>query len=144
VTDETPSAGTMESFNQSIIDEFRANDGVVGGMFEGQAIALLTTTGARSGNQRTTPLVAGTDGDATFVIASAAGSFKHPAWYHNIVANPGVIVEIGTERFEATGRTADEPQRSELYAVMVERMEQFAQYQEGNPRTIPVVILDRS
>jgi deazaflavin-dependent oxidoreductase (nitroreductase family) len=83
-----------------------------------------------------------TDDGHVYIIASANGSPKHPAWFHNVVANPTVTVEVGTEKYEATARVADEPQRTELYQAMVERMPQFAGYQEGNPRTIPVVILE--
>lgn len=144
MSDETPDVDAMKNWNQSVIDEFRANAGVVGGPFEGQQMALLTTTGAKSGKPHTTPLVAGPAGDQVYVIASAAGSPNHPAWYHNIQANPRVTVEVGEDTYEATARPADEPQRTELYAAMVERMPQFAGYQEGNPRTIPVVILERS
>lgn len=133
----------MKAWNQQIIEEFRANAGVVGGPFEGQLMALLTTTGAKSGAQHTTPLVAGRSGEDVYVIASAGGSPKHPAWYHNVLANPTVTVEVGSERYEAVARPADEPLRSELYAAVVDRMPQFAGYQEGNPRTIPVVILSR-
>ena len=91
-----------------------------------------------------TPLVAGPAGDDVYVIASAAGSPKHPAWYTNLLANPTVTVEVPGDTFTATARPADEPQRSELYAAMVERMPQFADYQKDNPRTIPVVVLERA
>lgn len=141
---DTPDIEAMKAWNQQIIDEFRANAGVVGGPFEGQMMALLTTTGARSGRRHTTPLVAGRAGEHVYVIASAAGSPKDPAWYRNLLADQKVSVEVGTESYEATARPADEPQRTELYAAMVDRMPQFAGYQEGNPRTIPVVILERT
>lgn len=140
---DTPDTEAVINWNQQIIDEFRSNAGLVGGPFEGQMMVLLTTTGARSGRSHTTPLVAGTAGDDLYVIASAAGSPKHPAWYRNLLADPSVTVEVGAETFEAAARPADEPQRTALYAAMVERMPQFAGYQEGNPRTIPVVILER-
>ncbi|MEZ5136602.1 MAG: nitroreductase family deazaflavin-dependent oxidoreductase [Acidimicrobiales bacterium] len=141
---DTPDTDAMKNWNQQIIDEFRANAGVVGGPFEGQMMALLTTTGAKTGNAHTTPLVAGPAGDDVYVIASAAGSPKHPAWYTNLLANPTVTVEVTGDTFTATARPADEPQRSELYAAMVERMPQFADYQKDNPRTIPVVVLERA
>lgn len=134
----------MKAWNQQIIDEFRANAGVVGGLFEGQMMALVTTTGAKTGRRHTTPLVAGPAGEHVYVIASAGGSPSDPAWYRNLLANPQVTVEVGAETYEAVARTAEEPQRTELYAAMVARMPQFAGYQEGNPRTIPVVILERA
>ncbi len=92
-----------KSFNAGIIDEFRANGGKVGGMFEGAPMLLLTTTGAKSGNPYTTPVVHTNDGDRIVIIASKAGAPTHPDWYHNIVANPEVTVELGTETFQATG-----------------------------------------
>lgn len=140
---DTPDPEAMKSWNEQIIEEFRANAGVVGGPFEGQMMALLTTTGRRSGKPHTTPLVAGPAGDAVYVIASAGGSPADPAWYRNLLENPSVTVEVGADRYSATARPADEPQRTELYQAMVDRMPQFAGYQEGNPRTIPVVILER-
>jgi deazaflavin-dependent oxidoreductase (nitroreductase family) len=143
MSERSADVAAMKAFNEQVINEFRANAGAVGGPFEGQMMALLTTTGAKSGERHTTPLVAGTNGDDVFVIASAAGSPQHPAWYHNILADPSVTVEVGSERYEATARTADEPQRTEFYATVVERMPQFAGYQEDNPRTIPVVVLER-
>jgi deazaflavin-dependent oxidoreductase (nitroreductase family) len=143
VADDTPDFEAMKAWNQQVIEEFRANQGVVGGPFEGQLMALLTTTGAKSGRSHTTPLVAGPAGDGVYVIASAGGSHRHPAWYHNVLADPVVTVEVGAETYEATARPADEPQRSELYQAMVDRMPQFADYQKDNPRNIPVVVLDR-
>src|SRR5690242_2265758 len=96
----------MNEFNQKVIAEFRANGGKVGPPFEGAPMLLLTTTGAKSGQQRTTPLVHTMDGDRLVVIASKAGAPNHPAWYHNLVANPTVTVEKGTERFQARARVA--------------------------------------
>ena len=140
---ETVDVEAMKSWNEQIIEEFRGNDGVVAGPFEGQMMALVTTIGAKSGVRHTTPLVAGPAGDDIYVIASAGGSPKHPAWFHNLLADPTATVEVGTETYEATAHVADEPVRSDLYAAMVARMPQFAGYQEDNPRTIPVVILER-
>jgi len=140
---DTPDIEAMKAWNQQIIEEFRGNAGVVAGPFEGQQMALLTTTGSKSGREHTTPLVAGPAGDHVYVVASAAGSPKDPAWYRNIQADAKVTVEVAAEAYEAVARPADEPQRTELYAAMVDRMPQFAGYQEGNPRTIPVVILER-
>lgn len=138
-----PTPEQLKAFNQGIIKEFRENAGKVGGPFEGRRMVLLTTMGARSGKPHTTPLVAGLDGDMLHVIATAGGSHKHPAWYHNAVANPGVQVELGGETFTAVASPAQEPARSELYAAMAAEMPQFAEYAEGNPRTIPVLLLAR-
>ncbi|MDD9940005.1 MAG: nitroreductase family deazaflavin-dependent oxidoreductase [Myxococcales bacterium] len=139
-----PTPEQMKQFNQTIIAEFRANAGKVGGPFEGQPMVLLTTVGARSGKSHTTPLVSGLDGDTRFVVASFAGAPKHPAWYHNLLANPSVQVEAGEERYQATARPADEPKRSELYAAMENQMSAFTDYRQATDRTIPVVLLERA
>jgi len=94
-------------FNQQVIAEFRANDGKVGGPFAGSPMLLLTTTGAKSGQSRTTPLVYSTDGDRIVIIASKAGGPTNPDWYHNLVAHPTATVEMGTEKFQA--RAAVQP-----------------------------------
>src|ERR1700679_2998726 len=92
----------MNDFNQGVIEEFRANHGVVGGGFAGAPVVLLTTTGAKSGLKRVNPLVALIDGDTFYVIASKAGAPTSPDWYHNLVANPEVEFEFGDDRFTAT------------------------------------------
>src|SRR5687767_12005419 len=91
----------FNAFNKGIVEEFRANAGKVGGMFAGAPMVLLTTTGAKSGQQRTTPLVYTTDGDRLVVIASKGGAPTHPDWYHNVVKNPTVGVEVGSDKFQA-------------------------------------------
>ena len=102
-----------DDFNTQVINEFRANAGVVGGYFEGKPMVLVTHTGAKSGVERTTPLVCSTDGDRVVIIASMGGAPTNPAWYHNMVANPTVTVELGTETYTATAAevTGDERQR---------------------------------
>jgi len=130
--------------NQRIVAEFRANGGVVGGAFEGRDLLLLTTTGARSGQPRLTPLVHTRDGDRLVVAASYGGAPKHPDWYHNLVANPKVTVEVGTEKFEATATVVtDRAERDRLYAGMVAHAEGFADYEKKTDRLIPVVVLER-
>ncbi|MEV0591613.1 nitroreductase family deazaflavin-dependent oxidoreductase [Nonomuraea cavernae] len=130
-------------FNQQIIDEFRANEGRVGGMFEGSPLVLLTTKGARSGRPATTPVMYLRDGDKTVVIASNAGADNHPAWYHNLRANPRVTAEIGTETFEAEAVVIEGAERDRLYARMVEIAPGFADYEAKTTRRIPVVSLER-
>lgn len=141
---ETPSTSDMHSFNASIIAEFRANDGKVGGPFEGAPMILLTTTGAKSGQPRTAPLVYRADGDRTFVFASKAGAPTHPDWYHNILANPTVSAEIGSETFEATAKVLEGDERDAVYAAQAEQMPGFAEYQQNTTRVIPVVELVRT
>ncbi|MEV0350823.1 nitroreductase family deazaflavin-dependent oxidoreductase [Nonomuraea sp. NPDC050680] len=131
-------------FNEQIIAEFRANKGKVGGMFEGANLVLLTTTGAKSGKRTTSPVMYFEDGDRYIVIASYAGADRHPAWYHNLVANPEVTAEIGTETYELTAEVVGEEERDRLYAHVVTIAPGFAEYQEKTTRRIPVVALRRS
>ncbi|MCA2225845.1 nitroreductase family deazaflavin-dependent oxidoreductase [Nonomuraea aurantiaca] len=131
-------------FNEQIIAEFRANKGKVGGMFEGADLVLLTTTGAKSGKRTTSPVMYFEDGDRYVVIASYAGADHHPAWYHNLVANPEVTAEIGTETFELTAEVVEGEERDRLYARVVEIAPGFAEYQAKTTRRIPVVALRRS
>ncbi|NJP89779.1 nitroreductase family deazaflavin-dependent oxidoreductase [Nonomuraea sp. FMUSA5-5] len=131
-------------FNQQIIDEFRANEGRVGGMFEGAPLVLLTTTGAKSGKPVTTPVMYLADGDRYIVIASNAGADNHPAWYHNLRANPGATAEIGTETFEVKAEFVEGEERDQLYARMVAQAPGFAEYEAKTTRRIPVVALYRT
>ncbi|MEU5692011.1 nitroreductase family deazaflavin-dependent oxidoreductase [Actinosynnema sp. NPDC020468] len=134
----------MSDFNEKIAAEFRANEGVVGGPFEGRNLLLLTTIGAKSGEERLSPLVYTRDGDRYVIAASYAGAPKNPAWFHNLVANPKVVVEVGTEKFEATASVVeDRAERDRLYAGMVEHAEGFAAYETKTDRLIPVIVLQR-
>ena len=134
----------MSDFNQAVIDEFRANEGKVGGYFEGANMLLLHTTGAKSGQPRTNPLVYVRDGDNLVIIASKGGEDSNPDWYYNLRANPDVTVEVGTDQFQvhATAVT-EEPERSRLYAKMVEHRPGFADYEQKTMRKIPAVVLER-
>jgi deazaflavin-dependent oxidoreductase (nitroreductase family) len=134
----------MNDYNQRITEEFRANGGKVGGDFKGAPMVLLTTTGAKSGNAHTTPLDYLQDGDRVVVFASMGGAPKHPAWYHNIVANPDVTVEVGTEMYRARATVITGPERDELFARQAARFDAFNQYQQRTTRVIPVVALTRA
>lgn len=133
----------MSDMNQRVIEEFRANDGKVGGFFANNTLLLLHTTGAKSGKERTNPLVTFEDGDRLVIIASKGGAPSHPDWYHNIVANPVVRVEYGTESFQAQASVASEPERTRLYEIMESKMVSFTEYKEKAGRVIPVVTLSR-
>ncbi|MFF3837856.1 nitroreductase/quinone reductase family protein [Streptomyces sp. NPDC001930] len=138
----------MSDFNQQVIEEFRANGGRVGGMFEGAALLLLTTTGARSGRAHTNPAVYVRDGARLLVFASNAGGPRNPAWFHNLSADPYVTVELGTpegtvERFGATAVVTEGEERDRLYAEQADRDPGFAAYQAATDRIIPVVALHR-
>ncbi|MFJ8647304.1 nitroreductase/quinone reductase family protein [Streptomyces sp. NPDC093546] len=129
-------------FNQTVIDEFRAHQGRVGGMFEGARLLLLTTTGARSGRPHTTPVGYYPDGDGrVLVIASAGGAPRHPAWYHNLLANPRVTVESGAFTYEADATVLTGDARDRAFARAVEADSGWADYQARTARVIPVVAL---
>jgi deazaflavin-dependent oxidoreductase (nitroreductase family) len=133
----------MQEYNQKIIDEFRVNQGKVGGQFAGAPLLLLTTTGAKSGLTRTNPLAYVRDGDRYVIVASYAGAATNPPWFHNLVAHPNVKVEVGAESFDARAEVLAEPQRSELYRRMEAAMPVFSEYQRKTKRSIPVVALRR-
>jgi len=130
-------------FNQQIITEFRANAGKVGNMFAGRPMLLLTTSGAKSGQQRTTPLVYLPDGERWVIFASKGGAPTHPAWYHNLVAHPEATIEVGTERIPVTAVVTKGAERDKLYATQAAAMPAFADYQQKTTRRIPVVALVR-
>ena len=139
----------MSDWNDKIITEFRENDGKVGGPFEGGTLALVTTTGAKSGEKRTAPLAARRDGDDVLVVASAAGAHQHPAWFHNIVADSAVHVEVrtedGIEEFDGAARPIeDRAERDAAYAKFVAVMPGFADYERKTDRLIPVVRISRA
>ena len=131
---------TPGNYNQPVIEAFRKNSGRVPGW---DRLLLLTTTGAKSGKPRTTPLAYSKDGDHYVVVASKAGMPTNPDWYHNLLANPIVIVEVGSETFEARASVADEPDRTRLYAQHAEGRPGFIEYQKKTTRVIPVVRLAR-
>jgi deazaflavin-dependent oxidoreductase (nitroreductase family) len=134
----------MSDFNQNVIDEFRANKGVVGGYFAGANMILLHTVGAKSGQPRINPLVYVPDGDRLVIIASKGGADSNPDWYYNLLANPLVTVEVGTETFKARATAVtEEPERSRLYAQMVAHRGGFAEYEQKTTRKIPAVVLER-
>ncbi|GHG77682.1 nitroreductase/quinone reductase family protein [Streptomyces griseocarneus] len=134
----------MSSFNQSVIEEFRANSGKVGGPFEGGDLLLLTTTGAKSGEPRTTPLGYVREGGLLMVVGSNLGSPRHPDWYRNLLADPRVVVETGTEEYEAVAVPAEGARRDELFAHVVSAEPGYGAYQESTARVLPVVVLERS
>jgi deazaflavin-dependent oxidoreductase (nitroreductase family) len=134
----------MSDWNKKIIEEFRANQGRVGGNFAGRPLLLLHTKGARSGQERVNPVAYTTDGDKLVVIASKGGAPTNPDWYYNLVANPRVTVEVGTEQFDVQASVAEEPERRRLYDKMIQVMPGFADYERKTARTIPVITLTRT
>lgn len=126
-------------WNSKIIAEFRANDGKVGGPFEGAPLLLLITRGRKSGAERTNPMMYLADGDRMFVFASKAGAPTDPDWYLNLLAHPQVTVEVGTGTFRATAVPVAGEERDRIYAEQARRYPGFAEYQAKTDRVIPVV-----
>jgi deazaflavin-dependent oxidoreductase (nitroreductase family) len=139
-----PEAPGPEDFNTKVIREFRENGGKVGGPFEGAPMLLLTSTGAKSGQQRVSPMMYLADGDRYIVFASKAGAPTNPDWYHNLVAHPGATAEVGTERFGVQATVVTGAERDDLYARQASLYPGFAEYQAKTTRTIPVVALERT
>ena len=133
----------MQDYNNNIIKEFHENEGKVGGPFAGAPMILVTHTGAKSGTQRTNPLVYAKDGDRYLIFGSKGGSTKHPDWYRNLVANPDASVEIGTEKFDVVAEVLTGEERDRLYEKQAKLMPRFAEYQARAGRKIPVVALKR-
>ncbi len=126
-------------YNRKIIEEFRANGGEVTG--RGRTVLLLHTIGAKSGKEHVNPVAHTRDGDRYVIIASKGGAPTNPDWYHNIIANPFVNVEVGTEKFQAKATVVEEPERTRLYDQMAAVMPGFAEYRQKTTRVIPVIVL---
>jgi deazaflavin-dependent oxidoreductase (nitroreductase family) len=133
----------VNDFNRRLIAEFRANGGKVTGMFANLPVLLITTKGAKSGQQRTTPLVYSKDGDRLVIIASMGGAPKHPAWFHNLSANREVTLEVGAEKFQARASVPQGAERDRLFKQQADLMPNFNEYQQKTTRRIPVVVLER-
>jgi len=133
----------QNDYNQRLIEQFRADRSSNGDAFKGRPLLLLTTTGARSSQPRTTPMMYVRDGERLLVIASNAGAPKHPDWYYNLVAHPHVTVEVGRETYDATAVVTEGAERQELWNKIVEQYPFFADHQAKVTRQIPVVALER-
>lgn len=131
-------------WNAQIIAEFRANAGRVGGNFEGAPLLLLHTTGAKSGSERVNPMMYLDLDGRRYVFASKAGADTNPDWFHNLVANPSVKVEVGDETYNAQAVPLKGDERDRIYAEQSRRYQGFAEYQAKTERVIPVVELRRS
>ncbi len=132
---------SMADFNTQVIAEFRENGGRVGGAFEGAPLILVHHVGARSGQERVTPLVYLADDGRYVIFASKAGAPDHPAWYHNLKANPETRVEVGDQTLQVVAEEATGAERDRLYSAQVQAMPQFGEYEEKTDRTIPVIVL---
>jgi deazaflavin-dependent oxidoreductase (nitroreductase family) len=132
----------MNDWNAQVISEFRENDGKVGGQFEGAPLLLLHTVGAKSGKERVNPIVFQHLGENVAVVASKAGADTNPDWYHNLLANPDVSAEIGSETKQYRARVADGAERDEIWTTQKQRMPNFADSESKTSRQIPVVVLE--
>lgn len=131
-----------EDFNSKIIEEFRANGGKVGGPFQGAPILLLHTHGAKTGSERVNPMMYRELDGGYAVFASKAGAPTNPDWYHNLVANPQVQAEIGTETVPLTARVAGDEEREPIWSAQKAAYPGFEDYEKKTSRKIPVVILE--
>lgn len=134
---------TPNDMNATVIKEFRDNEGRVGGRFEGAPVLLLTTRGAKTGKTRVNPAMFLQDSDRVLVFASKGGAPTHLDWYHNLVANPEVTVEVGTETYAARATVLTGDERDEKYAQQATLYPGFAEYEKKTTRKIPVVALAR-
>ncbi|HEV7750306.1 MAG TPA: nitroreductase family deazaflavin-dependent oxidoreductase [Baekduia sp.] len=131
----------MSDFNTTIIEEFRANGGQVGGNFEGAPLLLLHSRGARSGEPRVHPVMYLLDGDRYLVFASKAGADTNPAWYHNLLAHPDATIEVGAGEIAVHATELEGAERDQWYAEQARRFPGFADYERKTSRIIPVLAL---
>lgn len=134
----------FNEWNRQIIAEFRENEGRVGGPFEGAPMVLVTHKGAKTGTERTTPLMYLPNGDDIVIFASKAGAPTNPDWYHNLVANPEASAEVGTDTIAVRARVAEGAERDELWERQKTAYPQFQGYEDATDRVIPVVVLERA
>ena len=128
-------------FNAKIIDEFRANEGRVGGMFDGLPLLLLHHTGAKSGTERVNPLAYQDDGGRYVIFASKGGAPTNPGWYYNLKAHPDTKVEVGADTIDVVASEATGEERERFFRAQVERVPQFGEYEQKAGRVIPVIVL---
>ncbi|HZQ31826.1 MAG TPA: nitroreductase family deazaflavin-dependent oxidoreductase [Mycobacterium sp.] len=141
---ETPNSGELQGFNAKIVEEFRANDGKVGGPFEGADLLLLTTTGAKSGKGRVSPLAYQRVDGKMLIIGSYRGADVDPAWVHNLRANPQAHIEVGTQSYDVVARELPPEERDPAWAKIVAAAPGFGEYQEKTTRVIPLFELSRN
>jgi deazaflavin-dependent oxidoreductase (nitroreductase family) len=130
-------------FGEEHVKRYQETDGAEGHEWQGTRALLLTTTGRKSGEQRTTPLIYGTAGDDYLIVASKGGADEPPAWYLNIEADPTVHLQVGADKFTAKARTATAEEKPALWTTMVGEWPAYDEYQTKTDRDIPVVVLER-
>ena len=129
-------------WNQQIIDEFRANAGKVGGLFQGAPLLILHSTGAKSGQERVIPLVYRQEGDALVIFASKGDAPTNPDWLHNLRAHPQASIEVGTDKKQVVAREAQGEERDRIWEAHKQQFPNFAEYEAKTDRVIPVVVLE--
>ena len=134
----------MSDWNTKIIEEFRANAGQVGGQFAGAPLLLLHTTGAKSGQERISPMMYRQSGVDWAVFASKSGADTNPDWYHNLLAHPQARIEVGTQTIEVRARVAKDAERDDIWTAQKSDYPGFAEYERKTARQIPVIILERT
>src|SRR5258708_12079987 len=130
-----------EDFNANVIEEFRANQGRVGGMFEQMPIVLLHHKGAKSGADRVNPVAYMKDGDRYVVFASKGGAPTHPGWFHNLMAHPETTIEVGAATLDVVASEAEGEERERLFDAQKQRVPQFGEYEHQTTTRIPVLLL---
>jgi len=138
MTQPRPDGETLKAFNKSIVDEFRANDGKVGGPFEGNELLLLTTTGAKSGQPRLSPLSYKRIDGKLLIIAGNGGADTNPSWVYNLRANSSAQVELAAESFNVTARELPPAERDDVIPKITAEISAFAEFQANTKRVIPI------
>lgn len=144
MTDQIPDAATMQAFNKTVIDEFRANNGKVGGPFEGQDLLLLTTTGAKTGQPRVVPLSYLRIDGKMILVGSLAGADRDPAWVHNLRATPRAHIDLGTQADDVFARELSPAERDAMFPTVMAMEPVYAEYQSKTARPIPLFELRRA
>jgi deazaflavin-dependent oxidoreductase (nitroreductase family) len=143
MTEQTPDTDSLKAFNKTVVDEFRANGGKVGGQFAGGDLLLLTTTGAKSGQPRLAPLAYLSIDGKIIIIGSFAGADIDPAWVHNLRATPRAHIEVGSESVDVIARELSPVEREEIFPKVLAAAPGFGDYQAKTSRVIPLFELQR-
>jgi deazaflavin-dependent oxidoreductase (nitroreductase family) len=144
MADQIPDAETMKAFNKTIVDEFRANHGKVGGPFEGADLLLLTTKGAKTGQSRLVPLTYLRIDEKLILVGSLAGADVDPAWVHNLRANPQARIDIGTDSYDVVARELPHAERDATFPKVTAMAPTYAEYQAKTTRAIPLFEIQRA
>jgi deazaflavin-dependent oxidoreductase (nitroreductase family) len=144
MTQQPPDLEAVTAMNAKVVDQFRANGGAVGGVFEGNELLLLTTTGAKSGQPRLSPLSCKRIDGKLLIVAGYGGAEINPSWVHNLRANPRAHIELGTESFDVTARELPAAERADIIPKLTAEISAFAEYQAKTSRVIPIFELERA